>query len=559
MKKIFIIYLISIIILTMFLSGCNSKTKSNELLNVLGKELNLSSEMIEISARDDIIKIDCIQPKLYTTNLRVILYSLSKKKQLCEVDLGEDAWNTGLTDDGFYAISLLRQEIVVYGLNGSEKFRHKITDAGNYWGFGILNETADYLLLGHSKNAEIIRYSLKDGKQTVVGKIHGYIVELGCRDNQFYLHNAEGELLRIGLDDEAMESVYYDPAIRLYTKDYGVGRVDASFLAISAQNRHKNNYIQMTSIDEIALVAYQNGFATLVNIHDSDLLRIYDIHNKEIQEVPINAKVQQAVFLDEDTLLISAKGESSQNRLYYCNLLKAEMTPMAFQDESSTNSSTVSGSLEPSVETTHVQDGTLIQNVPVIAQMPSYPTGCESVSAVMALQFAGEHVSVDEFIDNYLEKSLNFYYSNGKRYGPSPWEHFIGDPRSKASYGCMAPVIERALKNYFGNEERVLNTTGMTLDELCRGYIDNGIPVIVWTSINMIDTYLTNTWTLADGTTYTWTANEHCMVLIGYDKQNYYFNDPYTGKQVKFEKLLSQKRSDTFDRQSLIVIAKKQG
>lgn len=557
MKKALIIYLISIIAMTTFLSGCNSELKSEELLNVLGDKLELSSEMIELSAREDIIKIDCIQPGLYTENLRVILYSLSKQKQLCEVDLGEDAWNTGLTNDGFYAISLLRQEIVVYGLNGSEISRQKITDAGDSWAFGILNETADYLLFGHSRNAQIIRYSLKDGKQTVVGKFTGYIAELGCRDNKFYLHNAEGELLRIGIDDEAMESVYYDPAIRLHTKDYGIGTVDTSFLAVSAQSRYKTDYVQMTSIDEIELAAYQHGFATLVSTHDNDLLRIYDISKKDVLEVPINARVQQVVFRDEDTLLISAKDESGKNLLYYCNLSKAEITPMAFQAESSARSNSVSGISEQSLETIHVQNGTLIKNVPVIAQMPSYPTGCESVSAVMALRFAGEHVSVDEFIDNHLEKSSNFYFSNGKKYGPNPWEHFIGNPRSKASYGCMAPVIERALKSYLGNEERVLNTTGMTLDELCREYIDNGIPVMVWTSINMIDTYPSNTWTLADGKTYTWTANEHCMVLIGYDEQNYYFNDPYKGKQVKFGKLLSQKRSETFERQSLIVLSNK--
>ncbi|MFQ9415315.1 MAG: C39 family peptidase [Bifidobacterium pseudocatenulatum] len=26
---------------------------------------------------------------------------------------------------------------------------------------------------------------------------------------------------------------------------------------------------------------------------------------------------------------------------------------------------------------------------------------------------------------------------------------------------------------------------------------------------------------------YLWISNEHCMSLVGYDEENYYFNDPY--------------------------------
>ena len=29
-----------------------------------------------------------------------------------------------------------------------------------------------------------------------------------------------------------------------------------------------------------------------------------------------------------------------------------------------------------------------------------------------------------------------------------------------------------------------------------------------------------------------WLANEHCMVLVGYDEDAYYCNDPYNGNGV---------------------------
>lgn len=51
-------------------------------------------------------------------------------------------------------------------------------------------------------------------------------------------------------------------------------------------------------------------------------------------------------------------------------------------------------------------------DVPFIDQRQSYPSGCESVSAVMALKHCGVAVSVDEFIDKYLPIGNAPYYYN---------------------------------------------------------------------------------------------------------------------------------------------------
>ena len=45
-----------------------------------------------------------------------------------------------------------------------------------------------------------------------------------------------------------------------------------------------------------------------------------------------------------------------------------------------------------------------IIQVPYIDQSVKNPTGCESVSTVMLLQYLGYEITVDEFIENYLEK-----------------------------------------------------------------------------------------------------------------------------------------------------------
>ena len=43
-----------------------------------------------------------------------------------------------------------------------------------------------------------------------------------------------------------------------------------------------------------------------------------------------------------------------------------------------------------------------IIEAPYIDQSVSYPTGCESVSATMLLQYLGYEITVDEFIRNYV-------------------------------------------------------------------------------------------------------------------------------------------------------------
>lgn len=197
--------------------------------------------------------------------------------------------------------------------------------------------------------------------------------------------------------------------------------------------------------------------------------------------------------------------------------------------------------------------GHKIEGVPVIHQMPNYPTGCETISAIMTLKYWNEKITIDGFIDQYLLKSTYFHSENGVYYGPDPYECFVGDPRSTNSYGCMAPVIEKALINYFGSDDRVINATGKSLEELCATYIDNDIPVLTWVTIGMLDTYPGDKWYLDDGTLFRWPANEHCMVLIGYDSDYYYFNDPYRGTVKKYAKWLAEKQYKALGRQFLII------
>ena len=118
----------------------------------------------------------------------------------------------------------------------------------------------------------------------------------------------------------------------------------------------------------------------------------------------------------------------------------------------------------------------------------------------------------------------------------------------------MAPVIEKALIGCLGSDERIENATGKSLNTLCKKYIDRDIPVMVWVTIGMLETYVSDTWYLEDGTLYEWPANEHCMLLVGYDDTYYYFNDPYRGQVKKYARWLAEQRYQDMGMQALAII-----
>ncbi len=171
-------------------------------------------------------------------------------------------------------------------------------------------------------------------------------------------------------------------------------------------------------------------------------------------------------------------------------------------------------------------------DVTYISQI-GYPTGCESASAVMLLRDAGYDTSIDTFIDTALDKG-SLYTSGGTLYGPHPDKAFIGDPRSSSGFGCYAPVITTALNRILTGGDKAVNITGTPISTLLTDYIDKGIPVGFWATINMIESTPGRQWIVPDtGELFTWKRNEHCLVLVGYDADYYYFNDPYKGNGLK--------------------------
>ncbi len=167
-------------------------------------------------------------------------------------------------------------------------------------------------------------------------------------------------------------------------------------------------------------------------------------------------------------------------------------------------------------------------DAPFISQADTYPTGCESVSAVMAMNSLGFNITVDSFIDNHLPKGSSSSFDPNICFG--------GNPRSTSGMGCYAPVIEKAcLDATQGFGIGVKRTLGATLNELCENYIDNDIPVIFWATQNMEKAYNGKKISF-DGKTIQWIAPEHCLLLVGYDENNYIFNDPLKNKNTAYSR-----------------------
>lgn len=184
------------------------------------------------------------------------------------------------------------------------------------------------------------------------------------------------------------------------------------------------------------------------------------------------------------------------------------------------------------------EDSVLI-DAPYISQLGTYPTGCESVSAVMALQHLGIDITVDEFIDRYLDLGTEPWTAeDGTMHGGDPWETFLGNPREASGWGCYAPVIERAIKKAVDPDQfQVSLLFGIPLDVLCETYLQNNIPVILWATIDMEYPTPGDCWLIeGTGEELQWMRPEHCLLLVGYDQDYYYFNDPTAGRQYRYEK-----------------------
>lgn len=185
-----------------------------------------------------------------------------------------------------------------------------------------------------------------------------------------------------------------------------------------------------------------------------------------------------------------------------------------------------------------------VKDVPELIQTPELPTGCESVALTIVLKSMGFELEKTDIAKNYLAMGTDMATS------------YVGDPFSKNGAGCFPPAIVNAANKYLEEhkDKRVgHNITGESIDDLCE-YIDNGLPIILWSSMYMADPAKTGGSYSYQGQTYQWYRSEHCVVLYGYDKGKdvYLVSDPLNG-YVERDATAFQKIYDSIGKYAVVI------
>ena len=174
--------------------------------------------------------------------------------------------------------------------------------------------------------------------------------------------------------------------------------------------------------------------------------------------------------------------------------------------------------------------------VNTLMQDPELPNGCEIVSLTAILNYYGYNVQKTEMADNYLPKQ-DFSWSQGKRYGPNPYKMYAGNPRSKTGgWYSFAPPIVEASNNYMAtqqNKMKATNISGSSKEQII-SYLDQGIPIVIWVTLDLSVPNLNSHWYVSDtGEYYKAYTNLHVVVLNGYKDGVVHVMNPLKG-QVEY-------------------------
>lgn len=174
----------------------------------------------------------------------------------------------------------------------------------------------------------------------------------------------------------------------------------------------------------------------------------------------------------------------------------------------------------------------IIQNVPRIGQYPELFRGCEVTSLAMLLNYKGINVDKLELAKN-INKEPFVFELNSVAYNGNPHQGFVGDifSRENKGYGVYNEPVFSLMQNYING--KALNLTGANFNDLYY-YISKGSPI--WIIINTRFEPLPSSEFEYLNTTrgkVPITYREHSVLVIGYDTEYIYYNDPMYPEQIQ--------------------------
>ncbi|UJF35237.1 C39 family peptidase [Paenibacillus hexagrammi] len=168
-------------------------------------------------------------------------------------------------------------------------------------------------------------------------------------------------------------------------------------------------------------------------------------------------------------------------------------------------------------------------DAPIIEQLPELPAGCEITTLTMLLQFSGmDKTKMQLMAEMPVDQTPIVYNGDGSiKYWGNPNTGFVGDvTRKQRVFGIYHTGIYPLLQHYIPQAEDITDKPF----ELYEEQVARGIPVMVWTTIDFNVPYKWASWDTPIGPIRTSFA-EHAVLLVGYDENHVYVNDPLSGKK----------------------------
>lgn len=180
-------------------------------------------------------------------------------------------------------------------------------------------------------------------------------------------------------------------------------------------------------------------------------------------------------------------------------------------------------------------------SVPFVSQLPKYPTGYEVASCTSLLKYYGFNIRLDQMIDTIPREDV--ITRNGRRYGSSIYEKFVGNPRNyynsaSPGYGAFSPCATKSLQkaiNARGGKHKAVIMTGCKWQEVLNE-ISNGHPAIVWSTYRMSTPSTVNSWYIKQADEsykyFEYPRGTHVTVLTGYSDNYVTILDPNNGVET---------------------------
>ena len=528
---------------------CYYQPKSKDLLPITNIEISLTNQEIEINSKIE------IQTTIYPTNYEPTnLQWVSSNPEIITI---ENSVLTAISEGEsiIYAISdngIKSNELLVHSIIkineitlSKESLELEVSNSETLTATILPENATNKDLVWTSSDSTIA--SIDETGIVTANKVGECIISVSNNGNIYAQCNVK-------VEETAVSNVSLDETnVKL-----GVGQEYLLISSVSPNNATDKSIVWSSSDNSIITV--DNGKIKAASVGNANVT-ITSKNGKSATcsfTVTSNATYGAKKYA-KDTYTIRSGPSNSYSKL--ATVYKNEEIEILKSDNSWSKIRTYSGIVGYILSSGYSSSKTYyISNVPYINQFSlGYPTGCEAVSATMAAKYAGYDISAATIIANTptdekgkrqetitIEKTIEkVNEETGETeiiteteektdwYGGNPFEVFVGHPTkglSTGSYGCFAKPITIALQK---SGVPATNISGSSIDTIFN-YVANGKPVVVWCRKNAGDLTEGVTWQYEDGNgSFTELVGEHCAVLIGYDGEYVYLNDPSAGKGVK--------------------------